>query len=74
MAQHLDANTRLVVQHFDDFVNRRDLTAIGRDVAEDFYDHDRPGGKPCDRATDRAMMADRPASGRFSEEKLRKRL
>jgi ketosteroid isomerase-like protein len=57
MAQDLDGNTQLVIQHFDDFVNKRDLTAIDRNVAEDLYDHDGPGGKPCDRATDRAMMA-----------------
>jgi len=38
-------------------VNRRDLDAIERHVAEDFLDHDGPGGKPADRAADKAMMA-----------------
>jgi predicted ester cyclase len=53
----LEQNTRLVVGHFEDFVNRKDLGAIDRNVAADFVDHDGPGGKVVDRATDRAMMA-----------------
>lgn len=53
----LDRNARLVIGHFDEFVNKRDLDAIDRNVAEDFLDHDGPGGKPADRAADRAMMA-----------------
>ncbi len=53
----LDRNARLVIGHFDEFVNKRDLDAIERNVAEDFFDHDGPGGKPADRAADRAMMA-----------------
>jgi predicted ester cyclase len=53
----LDANTKLVIDHFDAFVNQRDLDAIERNVAADFLDHDGPGGKPADRAQDREMMA-----------------
>jgi len=53
----LEQNTALVIRHFDEFVNQRDLDAIERYVAEDFLDHDGPGGKPADRAVDRAMMA-----------------
>lgn len=48
---------RLVVKHFDDFVNRKDLSAIDRNMSDDFLDHDGPGGKPIDRAGDRIMMA-----------------
>jgi predicted ester cyclase len=53
----LDRNTALVINHFDDFVNKRDLDAIDRNLTDDFLDHDGPGGKPADRAADRAMMA-----------------
>jgi predicted ester cyclase len=53
----LAQNTDLVIRHFDEFVNQRDLDAIERYVAEDFLDHDGPGGKPADRAADKAMMA-----------------
>ena len=49
-------NRRLVMTHFEDFVNRRDLSAIERNMAADFLDHDGPGGKPIDRAGDRTMM------------------
>ncbi|WP_156686664.1 ester cyclase [Mycobacterium sp. Marseille-P9652] len=52
-----ERNRRLVIEHFDDFVNKKDLTAIDRNLSDDFYDHDGPGGKPTDRAGDRAMMA-----------------
>ncbi len=52
-----DANKRLVIQHFDDFVNRRDLGAIDRNVADTFIDHDGPGGARVGRDEDRAMMA-----------------
>jgi ketosteroid isomerase-like protein len=50
-------NTRLVLSHFDEFVNRRQLDAIERNAAADFVDHDGPGGRVADRAADRAMMA-----------------
>ncbi len=52
-----DQNTRLVIRHFDEFVNHRDLGAIDRNVAETFVDHDGPGGRVADRAADKAMMS-----------------
>jgi predicted ester cyclase len=56
-SQDIDANIKLVVGHFEDFVNRKDLDAIDRNLSADFVDHDGPGGKVVDRATDRVMMA-----------------
>jgi predicted ester cyclase len=53
----LDSNTRLVVGHFDAFVNNKDLDAIERNLDAGFVDHDGPGGRIVDRAADRAMMA-----------------
>ena len=53
----LEENKRLVIEHFDDFVNKKDLGAIDRNMSADFYDHDGPGGKPTDRDGDRAMVA-----------------
>jgi predicted ester cyclase len=55
--ERLRRNKDLVVRHFEDFVNRRDLGAIDRNLSEDFQDHDGPGGKPIDREGDRRMMA-----------------
>ena len=57
MNSELERNKQLVIQHFDDFVNRKDLDAIDRNMSPDFVDHDGPGGKVVDRAADRAMMA-----------------
>jgi predicted SnoaL-like aldol condensation-catalyzing enzyme len=51
-----ERNRRLVIDHFDDFVNKRDLSAIDRNMSGDFYDHDGPGGRPTDREGDKAMM------------------
>ncbi len=53
----LARNVALVVGHFEDFVNRRDLDAIERNMSADFVDHDGPGGKRVGREADRAMMA-----------------
>jgi predicted ester cyclase len=53
----LERNKRFVIDHFDDFVNKKDLGAMDRNMSPDFYDHDGPGGKPTDRDGDRAMMA-----------------
>ena len=53
----LERNKRLVIEHFDDFVNKRDLGAIDRNMAPGFLDHDGPGGKQTGREADRAMMA-----------------
>ncbi len=50
-------NKQFVITHFDDFVNKKDLAAIDRNMSADFLDHDGPGGKRVGRAEDRAMMA-----------------
>jgi predicted ester cyclase len=55
--QDIEANTRLVIGHFEDFVNKRELDAIDRNLDAGFVDHDGPGGRVVDRAADRAMMA-----------------
>ncbi|MGO9155180.1 ester cyclase [Mycobacterium sp.] len=46
-----------MIDHFDEFVNNKDLGAIDRNMSVDFYDHDGPGGRPSDREGDRMMMA-----------------
>ena len=56
-ATEQDRNRRLVARHFDDFVNRRDLAAIDRNMTEDFLDHDGPQGVSAGREDDKAMMA-----------------
>jgi len=56
-AHDLEQNTRLVIGHFNEFVNNKDLDAIDRNVDAAFVDHDGPGGRVVDRAADRAMMA-----------------
>jgi hypothetical protein len=53
----LERNRRFVIDHFDAFVNKRDVAAIDHNMASTFVDHDGPGGKPTDRDGDRAMMA-----------------
>jgi predicted ester cyclase len=50
-------NKRQVIEHFDAFVNGRDLDAIDRNMSADFVDHDGPGGLTTGRDGDRAMMA-----------------
>ncbi len=52
-----EANKRLVIEHFNDFVNKRDLEAIDRNMAPDFVDRDGPDGKVVGISEDRAMMA-----------------
>jgi predicted ester cyclase len=56
-ADRLAINKQLVTGHFEDFVNRKDLGAIDRNMSDDFYDHDGPCGKPIDCEGDRRMMA-----------------
>jgi predicted ester cyclase len=56
-AAELEGNTALVLRHFNDFVNNKDLDAIDRNLDAGFVDHDGPGGRVADRAADRAMMA-----------------
>jgi predicted ester cyclase len=50
-------NKQLVIGHFEDFVNHKDLAAIDRNMTENFLDHDGPAGKPAGRDADRDMMA-----------------
>jgi predicted ester cyclase len=52
-----EANKQFVIKHFDDFVNKKNLDVIDHNMSDEFYDHDGPGGKPTDRAGDKAMMA-----------------
>lgn len=47
---------QFVLDHFEDFVNRRKPEVIHRNMTPDFLDHDGPGGKPTDRVGDEAMM------------------
>ena|SRR5271157_5464843 len=51
-----ERNRRFVIEHFDAFVNNKNIDAVIHNMSEDFYDHDGPGGKPTDRAGDRTMM------------------
>ncbi len=55
-AAQLERNKKFVIDHFDSFVNQRDLAAIDRNMTPDFIDHDGPGGKSTGRDGDRAMM------------------
>ena len=56
MTADTEHNIRLVRDHFEAFVNRKDLAAIDRNVSADFIDHDGPAGQTT-READRAMMA-----------------
>ena len=47
---------RFVIEHFEDFVNRRKAEVIQHNMTADFLDHDGPGGKPTGVAGDEAMM------------------
>lgn len=47
---------RVVVEHFEDFVNRRKPEVIQRNMTADFVDHDGPQGRSTGVAGDEAMM------------------
>jgi predicted ester cyclase len=47
---------QFVTGHFDDFVNKRDSTAIRKNMTPDFRDHDGPGGRPAGVDADEQMM------------------
>jgi predicted ester cyclase len=47
---------KVVLEHFEDFVNRRKAEVIQRNMTPDFIDHDGPQGKPTGVAGDEAMM------------------
>ena len=52
----LDQMKQFVRGHFEDFVNRRNAAVIRKNMTPDFYDHDRPGGKPTGVDGDEQMM------------------
>jgi predicted ester cyclase len=52
----LERMKQLVLDHFEDFVNRRKATVIRSNMTPDFYDHDGPGGKPAGIDVDEKMM------------------
>jgi predicted ester cyclase len=45
-----------VRQHFEDFVNNRNVAVIRKNMTSDFCDHDGPGGKPTGVEGDEQMM------------------
>jgi len=47
---------QFVRQHFEDFVNKREVDVIRKNMTPDFYDHDGPGGKPSGVDGDEQMM------------------
>src|ERR1039457_5212889 len=52
----LERMKQLVLDHFEDFVKRREATVIRSNMPPDFYDHDGPGGKPAGIDVDEKMM------------------
>ncbi|MGF7181823.1 ester cyclase [Tunturiibacter psychrotolerans] len=58
MATHLTPSEmkQRVVDHFDDFVNKRNASVIHKNMSSSFYDHDGPGGKPTGIDGDEKMM------------------
>jgi predicted ester cyclase len=51
-----DQMKAFVRDHFEEFVNKRIASAIRKNMAPDFYDHDGPGGKPTGVDGDEQMM------------------
>jgi predicted ester cyclase len=45
-----------VRDHFEDFVNKRKVDVIHKNMTSNFFDHDGPGGKPTDLNGDEQMM------------------
>jgi predicted ester cyclase len=58
MATHLTPSEmkQRVVDHFDDFVNKRNASVIHKNMSLSFYDHDGPGGKATGIDGDEKMM------------------
>ncbi len=58
MPTHLSPSEmkKFVIDHFEDFVNRRLPEVIRRNMTPDFLDHDGPDGKPTGVAGDEKMM------------------
>jgi len=51
-----DAMKAYVKHHFDEFVNAKNVDIADETLADDFLDHDGPGGRPSDREGGKAMM------------------
>jgi predicted ester cyclase len=47
---------KFVLEHFEEFVNKRNAKIIRKNMTPDFYDHDGPGGKPAGVQEDEEMM------------------
>ena len=58
MATHLTTSEMklFVIDHFEDFVNKRNASVVRRSMSTEFYDHDGPGGKPTGVDGDEQMM------------------
>jgi predicted ester cyclase len=52
----LEQMKRFVKDHFEDFVNKRNVAVIRRNMTANFYDHDGPDGKPTGVDGDEQMM------------------
>jgi hypothetical protein len=52
----LDQMKKLVSNHFEDFVNKRNAAVIHKNMSPNFYDHDGPAGKPTGVDGDEQMM------------------
>ncbi len=48
----------LVRRHLEEFVNQKNHDVVYETMAEDFHDHDGPGGKPTNREGGRQLMID----------------
>jgi predicted SnoaL-like aldol condensation-catalyzing enzyme len=51
-----DQMKRVVRDHFEEFVNKRNPAVIRTNMTSDFFDHDGPGGLSTDAAGDEKMM------------------
>lgn len=51
-----EAMKAYVKRHFQEFVNAKNVDIADETIAEDFLDHDGPGGRPTGRDGDKAMM------------------
>ena len=52
----LEQMKQIVRDHFEEFMNRRNAAVIHKNMTQDFYDHDGPGGKPTGVDGDEQMM------------------
>lgn len=52
----LDEMKRLIRNHFDEFVNKKNAAVIRQNMIPDFVDHDGSGGKPTHVEGDEQMM------------------